>query len=296
MSVPAKRQVEPPSHPRRNVRFEDLIERLEAHGRDYDESRLRAIHDYAEAAHHGQKRRSGEPYLTHPLAVAWLLADLGFDATCVSIALLHDVLEDTGATREDLAKAVGEELAALVDGVSKIGQHEYVRRDQAQAETFRKLILASARDLRVILVKIADRLHNMQTLDHVPPEARRRIAQETLEIYGPLAHRLGMSRVKTELEDLAFYFLYPHQFAELESTAQGEGQVGRGLDAQDQRAPRRRVRALRPRRRDQLAGQGLLLDLPEAAAARHRAPAALRLPGLPHRHRRARATPTPRWA
>src|SRR6185503_4307833 len=156
------------------------------------------------------KRRSGEPYLTHPLAVAWLLADLGFDATCVAIALLHDVLEDTGATREDLAAALGEGLAALVDGVSKIGQHEYVRRDQAQAETFRKLILASARDLRVILVKIADRLHNMQTLDHVPAEARRRIAQETLEIYGPLAHRLGMSRVKTELEDLAFYFLYPH--------------------------------------------------------------------------------------
>ena len=125
----------------------------------------------------------------------------------------------------------------------------------------------------------------MQTLDHVPAEARRRIAQETLEIYGPLAHRLGMSRVKTELEDLAFYFLYPHQFAELESRAQGEGQAGRGVDPQDQRAPRRRARARRPRGRDQLAGQGLLLDLPEAAAARHRAPAALRLPGVPHRHR-----------
>ena len=226
MSVPAKRQVQPPSQPRGNVSFEDLLERLQAHGRDYDEVRLRAIHDYAEAAHHGQKRRSGEPYLTHPLAVAWLLADLGFDATCVSIALLHDVLEDTGASREDLAKAVGEELAALVDGVSKIGQHEYVRRDHAQAETFRKLILASARDLRVILVKIADRLHNMQTLGHVPPEARRRIAQETLEIYAPLAHRLGMSRVKTELEDLAFYFLYPHQFAELESRLKEKVKLG----------------------------------------------------------------------
>jgi GTP pyrophosphokinase len=225
-SLPFKREVEPPSQPRRSVRFADLLERLEAHGRDYDEGRLRSVYDYAEAAHRGQKRRSGEPYLTHPLAVAWLLADLGFDATCVEIALLHDVLEDTGATREDLAAALGEEVAALVDGVSKIGQHEYVRRDQAQAETFRKLILASARDLRVILVKIADRLHNMQTLDHVPSEARRRIAQETLEIYGPLAHRLGMSRVKTELEDLAFYFLYPHQYAELESRLKEKVKLG----------------------------------------------------------------------
>jgi GTP pyrophosphokinase len=225
-SLSLKRQVDPPSQPRKNVQFADVIERLAAHGREHDEDRLRAVYDYAEAAHRGQKRRSGEDYVTHPLAVAWLLADLGFDATCVSIALLHDVLEDTGATREDLARALGEELAELVDGVSKIGQHEYVRRDQAQAETFRKLILASARDLRVILVKIADRLHNMQTLDHVPPEARRRIAKETLEIYAPLAHRLGMSRVKTELEDLAFYFLYPHQFAELQSSLKERVKLG----------------------------------------------------------------------
>jgi GTP diphosphokinase / guanosine-3',5'-bis(diphosphate) 3'-diphosphatase len=221
-----KRQVEPPSQPRRNVRFADLLERLRAHGRDCDEAWLRSVYDYAEAAHGEQKRLSGEPYISHPLQVAWLLADLGFDATCVAIGLLHDVLEDTGASREDLAAKLGEDLAALVDGVSKIGQHAYVRRDQAQAETFRKLILASARDLRVILVKIADRLHNMQTLDHVAPEARRRIAKETLEIYAPLAHRLGMSRVKTELEDLAFYHLYPHQFAELQSQLREKVKLG----------------------------------------------------------------------
>jgi len=221
-----KRQAEPPSQPRRNLRFADLVERLQAHGRDHDEAWLRSVYDYAEEAHRGQKRLSGEPYVVHPLAVAWILADLKFDATCVAIGLLHDVLEDTGATREDLAAKLGEDLAALVDGVSKIGQHAYVRRDQAQAETFRKLILASARDLRVILVKLADRLHNMQTLDHVSPEARRRIAQETLEIYAPLAHRLGMSRVKTELEDLAFYSLYPHQFAELQSKLREKVKLG----------------------------------------------------------------------
>ncbi|HVR28009.1 MAG TPA: bifunctional (p)ppGpp synthetase/guanosine-3',5'-bis(diphosphate) 3'-pyrophosphohydrolase [Thermoanaerobaculia bacterium] len=225
-SLSLKRQVAPPSVPRRNLRFEDLLERLSTHGRECDEGWLRSVHDYAESAHHGQKRLSGEPYFTHPVAVAWLLADLKFDATCVAIGLLHDVLEDTGATREDLAGTLGEELASLVDGVSKIGQHAYVRRDQAQAETFRKLILASARDLRVILVKLADRLHNMQTLDHVSPEARRRIAQETLEIYGPLAHRLGMSKVKVELEDLAFYHLYPHQFAELQSKLKEKVKLG----------------------------------------------------------------------
>jgi GTP pyrophosphokinase len=149
------------------------------------------------------------------LAVACLLAELRFDDICVVVGLLHDVLEDTLATREVLEEEFGTEVTQLVDGVTKIGRHAYVRRDEAQAQTFRKLILASAKDIRVILVKLADRLHNMQTLEHMPPENRRRIALETLEIYAPLAHRLGMSRVRGDLEDLAFYYLYPHQFAEV---------------------------------------------------------------------------------
>ncbi len=197
------------------ARIDDVIACLAAHGRPVDPDYLRAVYDYSARMHKDQVRRSGEPYMVHPLNVAFLLADLNFDQTCVVVGLLHDVLEDTLTTRDVLEGEFGAEICGLVDGVTKIGRHEYVRRDEAQAETFRKMILASAKDIRVIVVKLADRLHNMQTLEHMPAEARRRISRETLEIYAPIAHRLGMARVKGDLEDLAFYHLYPHQFAEL---------------------------------------------------------------------------------
>ena len=197
------------------ARFDDVLACMDAHGRPVDPAFLRAIYDFSAEMHKDQVRRSGEPYMIHPLNVAYLLADLKFDQTCVAVGLLHDVLEDTLTTREVLEKEFGNEISGLVDGVTKIGRHEYVRRDEAQAETFRKMILASAKDIRVIVVKLADRLHNMATLEHMPAEARRRISRETLEIYAPIAHRLGMARVKGDLEDLAFFHLYPHQFAEL---------------------------------------------------------------------------------
>ncbi|MFL6194955.1 MAG: RelA/SpoT family protein [Thermoanaerobaculia bacterium] len=197
------------------VRLEDVIFCMGSHGRPVDPEFLRTVYDFSAAMHKDQVRRSGEPYMTHPLNVAFLLADLKFDQTCVAVGLLHDVLEDTLTTRDVLEKEFGSEICGLVDGVTKIGRHEYVRRDEAQAETFRKMILASAKDIRVIVVKLADRLHNMQTLEHMPAESRRRISRETLEIYSPISHRLGMARVKGDLEDLAFYHLYPHQFAEL---------------------------------------------------------------------------------
>jgi guanosine-3',5'-bis(diphosphate) 3'-pyrophosphohydrolase len=242
------------------VRLDEIVSCLESHGRKVDPDFLRAVYDFSSAMHRDQVRRSGEPYLIHPLNVAWLLADLKFDQTCVAVGLLHDVLEDTLTTREVLESEFGQEIAELVDGVTKISRHEYVRRDdqqgvprramggaaadkpgesggarassedvrrprqapggaaaEAQAETFRKMILASAKDIRVILVKLADRMHNMQTLEHLPADSRRRISRETLEIYAPIAHRLGMARVKGDLEDLAFFYLYPHQFAELHS-------------------------------------------------------------------------------
>ncbi|MEM7481306.1 MAG: bifunctional (p)ppGpp synthetase/guanosine-3',5'-bis(diphosphate) 3'-pyrophosphohydrolase [Acidobacteriota bacterium] len=195
--------------------IEQVIDRLKEHGRMVDESLLRSVYEFTAEKHLDQKRRSGEPYVSHPLTVAYLLADLKFDHVCVAVGLLHDVLEDTLATREELIEHFGEEITDMVDGVTKIGRHEYVRRDQAQAETFRKMILASAKDIRVVVVKLADRLHNMETLQHMPSDARRRISRETLEIYAPIANRLGMSRVKGDLEDLAFFYLYPHQFAEL---------------------------------------------------------------------------------
>jgi GTP pyrophosphokinase len=211
------KSIPPPVQPRPRVRFEDVLARLRAHGRPVDEAFLTSIHDFSARMHKDQVRQSGEPYLTHPLYVAYLLADLKFDQTCVAVGLLHDVLEDTLTTRDVLESTFGPEITELVDAVTKIGRHAYVRHDEVQAETFRKMILASAKDIRVIVVKLADRLHNMQTLHHLPPESRRRISRETLEIYAPIAHRLGMAKVKGDLEDLAFYHLYPHQFAELHS-------------------------------------------------------------------------------
>ena len=198
-----------------NVEIADVLSRLQENERVCDEGWLRGAYDFAEQAHHGQKRRSGEPYINHPLGVAHMLAELKFDETSVAVGLLHDVLEDTGATKKDLAARFGAEIADLVDGVSKIGRHEYVHSDEVQAESFRKLILASARDLRVIVVKLVDRLHNMLTLGHLEVPKRRRISRETLEIYAPLAHRLGMSRIQWLLEDLAFQHMHPYRYGDL---------------------------------------------------------------------------------
>ena len=224
-----KKLPKPPVRPRRKVNLETIFERLEHHGRGYDEVFLKSVYDFTKEKHRDQKRKSGEPYVTHPIYVAYLLADLKFDATCVAVGLLHDVLEDTLTTKSVLEKEFGKDVAELVDGVTKISKTEYVRRDELQAETFRKMILASARDLRVILVKLADRLHNMMTLEHMSPEAKRRIAGETLEIYSPIALRLGMSRVQGDLEDLAFYFRYPRQFAELDTKVRDKMRSARGL-------------------------------------------------------------------
>jgi len=226
--APSRDKSPPPPVPSIGVvRFDDILHRLDERGRVYDQTFLRQVYVFSAQAHRDQKRRSGEPYLIHPLLVAYILADLKFDQTCVAVGLLHDVLEDTLTTRATLEESFGPEVAELVDGVTKLARHEYVRRDEAQAETFRKMILASAKDIRVILVKLADRLHNMQTLEHLEPEKRRRISRETLEIYAPIAHRLGMARVKGDLEDLAFYYLYPHQYAELHSRIEEKLKVGK---------------------------------------------------------------------
>ncbi len=163
----------------------------------------------AESAHEGQVRRSGEPYITHPLSVAAILADMRLDAEAVIAALLHDTLEDTVLTHDELAGEFGEDVAELVDGVTKLDKLNFGSRAEATAESFRKMLLAMARDLRVILIKLADRLHNMRTLDAMSPESRRRVARETLEIYAPIAHRLGMNAVRSELSDLGFAALHP---------------------------------------------------------------------------------------
>jgi len=173
---------------------------------------IRRAYFYAEQAHEGQMRRSGEPYITHPLAVAHVLALMHMDHECIMAGLLHDVIEDTAISREQLASEFSEEVALLVEGVSKLAQAAFETRQHAQAENLRKMLLAMSQDIRVIIVKLADRLHNMRTLLHLRPDKRRRIAHETLDIYAPIAQRLGMNLMRCELEDLGFHVLYPIRY------------------------------------------------------------------------------------
>src|SRR5690554_4922241 len=178
---------------------------------------VRRAYYYAEQAHDGQRRRSGEAYVTHPLAVANILADMHMDHQSLMAAMLHDVIEDTGIPKEALVAQFGETVAELVDGVSKLTQMNFETKAEAQAENFQKMAMAMARDIRVILVKLADRLHNMRTLGALNAEKRRRIAKETLEIYAPIANRLGMNRIYAEFEDLGFKAMYPMRAARIQS-------------------------------------------------------------------------------
>ncbi len=197
------------------LRFEDILEKVESYHPKVDEALLRRAYVVSANAHRNQIRSSGEPYLIHPLNVAMILAELRLDEVSIATGLLHDVLEDTEMTKERLAELFGEDVAHLVDGVTKIGRYAFTSREAQQAETFRKMLLAMTDDLRVILVKLADRLHNMRTLEHLPDEKRRAVAAETMEIYAPLANRLGMGKMKGELEDLSFRFLHPEEHAAL---------------------------------------------------------------------------------
>ncbi len=192
-----------------------FLKSLEASAERLDLDLIGRAYDFAERAHEGQKRLSGEPYVTHCVEVARILADLHLDSTTVAAGLVHDVLEDTGTTAADLRQAFGPEIAEIVDGVTKIGHIPFRSIEERQAENYRKLLLSIAKDLRILLIKFADRLHNMRTLEFLPQEKCRRIALETREIYAPLAHRFGMAKIRWELEDLAFKFLEPEAYQDL---------------------------------------------------------------------------------
>jgi GTP pyrophosphokinase len=181
-----------------------------------DVENIERAYEVARAAHSGQYRASGEPYITHPLAVAKILAEWHLDPQALMAALLHDTVEDTHTTKAEISKRFGKAVGELVDGVSKIDRIEFATLQHAQAENFRKMLLAMARDVRVILIKLADRLHNMRTLEAVPAEKQERIARETLDIYAPIANRLGLIAIYYELEDLGFHYLHPHRFRVLE--------------------------------------------------------------------------------
>jgi GTP pyrophosphokinase len=197
------------------LRFEDILEKVESYHPAVDEELLRRAYVVSAHEHKNQLRSSGEPYLVHPLAVAMTLAEMKLDDASIAAGLLHDVLEDGSVSKERIGELFGADVAHLVDGVTKIGKYAFTSREAQQAETFRKMLLAMTDDLRVILVKLADRLHNMQTLEHVPEAKQRATAAETLEIYAPLANRLGMGKMKGDLEDLSFRFLHPEEFGAL---------------------------------------------------------------------------------
>lgn len=189
--------------------IDDLADRLGGYLPPDEIQQVKRAFYYAEQAHDGQRRRSGEPYVTHPLAVANILANMHMDHQSLMSAMLHDVIEDTGVSKEALAEQFGKPVAELVDGVSKLTQITFEDKAVAQAENFQKMVLAMSKDIRVIIVKLADRLHNMRTLGALRPEKKRRIARETLEIYARIASRLGINTIRVELEDLSFQALHP---------------------------------------------------------------------------------------
>jgi GTP pyrophosphokinase len=211
------------------IRFEDLIEKVRANNPDADVELLRRAYVFSAFEHKGQVRHSGEPYLVHPLEVADLLADMKLDVVAIAAGLLHDIVEDTETPIERISELFGPDVAHVVEGVTKLGAIPFSSSEERQAENFRKMLLAMVDDIRVILVKLADRLHNMRTLHHLPEERRVKIAQETRDIYAPIANRLGMSKIKNELEDLAFKYLEPKHYEALRKSVESRRRVTQGM-------------------------------------------------------------------
>src|ERR1700760_3238054 len=190
-----------------NGRFHQLLGKVAENRPADDLEIIRKAYDFSLKHHQGQTRASGEPYLVHPLEVAVVLADMKLDSTAIAAGLLHDAIEDTEVTHEDIRREFGDQVVHIVEGVTKIDKIDFASREERQAENVRKMVLAMVDDIRVVLIKLADRLHNMRTLRPLPDERRQNVAKETLEIYAPLAHRLGMGKVRGEVEDLSFRYV-----------------------------------------------------------------------------------------
>ena len=203
------------------ARITEIVEKVQENFPEADVAVLDRAYVYSAKVHQGQTRRSGEPYLTHPLEVASILADMRLDPVTVATGLLHDTVEDTYATEEELRKQFGEQVVDLVSGLTKLAKIEFQSQEEHQAENFRKMLVAMSKDIRILMIKLADRLHNMRTLEYMTEDARRRISVETLDIYAPLAHRLGVHWMKQELEERAFCELHPEVHKELSEGIQG---------------------------------------------------------------------------
>ncbi|PYU90155.1 MAG: GTP pyrophosphokinase, partial [Acidobacteria bacterium] len=207
------------------LQFEEIVRKVQVSRPGDDLSLLRKAYEFSASEHKTQTRISGEPFVSHPLAVANVLADMKLDVVCLVAGMLHDVVEDTPTTVDRISQEFGPDVARIVEGVTKISRIEFVSPEVQQAENLRKMVLAMVDDIRVVLVKLADRLHNMRTLEHLPPEKRERIARETIEIYAPIAHRLGMGKIRGELEDLAFRHLEPQAFEDVKKAVESRRKV-----------------------------------------------------------------------
>src|SRR5256886_1822038 len=208
------------------TKFRELLRRMKANRPTEDLELVRKAYEFSQKHHAGQSRASGEPYLAHPLEVALVLAEMKMDPVSIAAGLLHDSVEDTSVTVVDIRKEFGEQVATRVEGVTKISQIDFATREEQQAENLRKMMLAMVDDIRVVLIKLADRLHNMRTLEHLPPDRQQKIARETLEIYGPIAHRLGMGKIRGELEDLGFRYLDPIGYSQLQDAVEARRKQG----------------------------------------------------------------------
>ena len=199
----------------KDYNIEDIISVMKKNKRRCDTKLIMKAYEYAKTLHGDQLRKSGEPYIIHPVQVAYILATLEMDEATICAALLHDVVEDTSSTKEDLAREFSTEIAEMVDGVTKLGKLSYTTVEEQQVENYRKMFLAMGKDIRVILIKLADRLHNMRTLKYLTRDRQIANATETMNLYAPLANRLGVYSLKWELEDLSFKYLYPEEYREL---------------------------------------------------------------------------------
>ena len=208
------------------TKYRDLMKRMQENRPQDDLTIVKKAYDYSLKNHEGQTRASGEPYLVHPLEVALVLAEMKMDPVAIAAGLLHDSVEDTSVTIVDIRKEFGEQVAHIVEGVTKISKIDFATREEQQAENLRKMMLAMVDDIRVVLIKLADRLHNMRTLEHLPPDRQHKIAEETLEIYAPIAHRLGMGKIRGELEDLGFRFLDPVGYEQVEKSVNARRKQG----------------------------------------------------------------------
>src|SRR3989440_1886482 len=208
------------------TKFRELLRRMKANRPTEDLELVRKAYEFSQKNHAGQSRASGEPYLVHPLEVATVLADMKMDPVSIAAGLLHDSVEDTSVTTVEIRQEFGEQVAHIVEGVTKISKIDFSSTEEAQAENLRKMMLAMVDDIRVIMIKLADRLHNMRTLEHLPPERQQKIARETLDIYAPIAHRLGMGKIRGELEDLGFRYTDPIAYEQVREAVEAKRQQG----------------------------------------------------------------------